>query len=522
MHLNYFFLKKLSAALEQKLLGFTLAECFSQEKDELVLGFTNGQEDFYIKAILTNNFAALSFPSEFHRKRQNSVNLFPETIGKTVEKVVQHRHERSFYFGLSDGFALLFKMFGNRSNIVVYDNCVPVNRFHKKFPADFELYPWQMDRDFTVSPEDFPLTLKQLQKLLPTLGELPLAYLREQDFEDQSAGMQQKTVAELLQKLENPVYYIIKFEGKIRLSLLPLGTEIAQFNDPIQAAQFFAVKYLSTEFYLSNFQAIKQQLEKQKHAAEQILAQVESKQKSLKTDTNFAQTADIIMANLTNIPPRTEKIGLYDFYQDRNRVIKLKVTETPQKTAERLYKKAKNQQIELKILDEKALRKTEEILELEDKLAELSQVSDSKTLKKFLKANEFETGMKATQPESPFREFIAEGFKILVGKSAANNDVLTQKHTFKEDLWLHAKDVAGSHVIIKFQAGKPFPKTVIEKAAKLAAYYSKRKTDSLCPVIYTPKKFVRKPKGAAPGSVIVERENVLLVKPENPFERTFS
>ena len=91
----------------------------------------------------------------------------------------------------------------------------------------------------------------------------------------------------------------------------------------------------------------------------------------------------------------------------------------------------------------------------------------------------------------------------------------------KDDLWLHAKDVSGSHVIIKFQAGKTFPTTVIEKAAQLAAWYSKRKSDSLCPVIYTPKKFVRKPKGAAPGSVIVDRENVILVTPQNPFERSF-
>ncbi|RDC64187.1 uncharacterized protein AHMF7616_02798 [Adhaeribacter pallidiroseus] len=97
--------------------------------------------------------------------------------------------------------------------------------------------------------------------------------------------------------------------------------------------------------------------------------------------------------------------------------------------------------------------------------------------------------------------------------------MLTQQFTFKEDLWLHAKDVSGSHVVIKYQAGKTFPEPVIQKAAQLAAYYSKRKTDSLCPVLYTPKKFVRKRKGAAPGEVVVEREKVILVQPGNPFEK---
>jgi predicted ribosome quality control (RQC) complex YloA/Tae2 family protein len=106
-----------------------------------------------------------------------------------------------------------------------------------------------------------------------------------------------------------------------------------------------------------------------------------------------------------------------------------------------------------------------------------------------------------------------------VGKNARNNDLLTQKHTHKEDLWLHAKDVSGSHVVLKHRSGKPFPEDVIEIAAELAAYYSRRKRDSLCPVSYTPKKYVRKPKGAEPGAVVLEREKVLLVQPRNPFEQ---
>lgn len=521
MHLNYYFLKQLSAALKPKLIGFTLAECFSQEKDELILGFTNGQADFYLKAILTSSFSALGFPSDFHRKRQNTINLFPELIGQTVTEVVQHKNERSFYLTFSEDYALLFKMFGNRSNLIVYQNQQPVSRFHQKFPDDFQLNPWNMDRELTISPADFPLTLKQLQKLLPTLGDLPLKWLQEKRFESFSAEVQSELVQEMLQHLENPNYFIIELEDKIRLSLLPLGREIAWYQDPIEAAQVIGVKYLSSQFFLSNYRAIKQQLEKRKHAAEQTLSQVEEKHKSLKTDSSFSQTADIIMANLSNIPARATEVELYDFYQDKNRLIKLKSGETPQKTAERLYKKGKNQAIELKLLEEKALRKTEEIFALEEKLEALAAVEDVKSLKQFMKSNDLSTEAKTEQPESPFREFTSEGFKILVGKSAKNNDILTQKHTHKDDLWLHAKDVSGSHVVIKFQSGKTFPAKVIEKAAQLAAYYSKRKTDSLCPVIYTPKKFVRKPKGAAPGSVVVDRENVLLVTPGNPFERSF-
>ena len=108
-------------------------------------------------------------------------------------------------------------------------------------------------------------------------------------------------------------------------------------------------------------------------------------------------------------------------------------------------------------------------------------------------------------------------FDIWIGKNAKNNDLLTQKYAHKDDLWLHAKDVTGSHVIIKQQPGKNFPEPVIEKAAQLAAYFSKMRTDSLCAVIYTPKKYVRKPKGLPEGAVIVDKEKVLLVEPGNSF-----
>ena len=67
----------------------------------------------------------------------------------------------------------------------------------------------------------------------------------------------------------------------------------------------------------------------------------------------------------------------------------------------------------------------------------------------------------------------------------------------------------------KIPIGQKFPNDVIERAAQLAAYHSKRKTDSLCPVIFTPKKFVRKRKGDLPGVVVVDKEEVILVEPRN-------
>ncbi|MFM8741850.1 MAG: NFACT RNA binding domain-containing protein [Cytophagales bacterium] len=179
-----------------------------------------------------------------------------------------------------------------------------------------------------------------------------------------------------------------------------------------------------------------------------------------------------------------------------------------QRNAEVFYRKSKNQQIEIAKLRESIVSKRKEIMSLETRILEVGQTGDLKFLRK---ANE------VAQPKNavplPYRELEFKGFKIWVGKSAQANDELTLKHSFKEDLWLHAKDVAGSHVLIKHQASKPFPKDVIERAAELAAYYSKRKNDSLCPVSVTSKKFVRKRKGDPAGMVVVEREEVVMVVP---------
>ena len=112
-----------------------------------------------------------------------------------------------------------------------------------------------------------------------------------------------------------------------------------------------------------------------------------------------------------------------------------------------------------------------------------------------------------------FKEVDVDGFRILIGRNARNNDLLTQRFAYKEDLWLHARDVTGSHVLIKYRAGKTFPRNVIERAAELAAWYSKRRTDSLCPVTVTPRKYVRKPKGLAEGQVLIEKESVVMVVP---------
>ena len=101
-------------------------------------------------------------------------------------------------------------------------------------------------------------------------------------------------------------------------------------------------------------------------------------------------------------------------------------------------------------------------------------------------------------------------------QKCSNSDKIVQK-SHKEDIWLHARGVSGSHVIIRMNNSKEMPdKRIIEEVAQFA-YQSKAKGAGLAPVIYTKRKYIRKPKGSAYGAVIVQKEQVVIIEPRTHF-----
>ena len=107
-----------------------------------------------------------------------------------------------------------------------------------------------------------------------------------------------------------------------------------------------------------------------------------------------------------------------------------------------------------------------------------------------------------------------DGFTILIGKNSRQNEEVTFRQATANDLWLHARGVPGAHVIIK-ASGREIPRSTIEQAASLAAYYSQARGTTTAPVDYTLQRYVRHMKGGGPGMVVYEREKTLYVEPEN-------
>jgi predicted ribosome quality control (RQC) complex YloA/Tae2 family protein len=491
-----------------------ISECFSQDKDELILRFETTSSPAFIKATMLPEFTCISFPENFHRARKNSVDLFEDLIGLRVQSIRQFKNERSFALLFDHEFSLVFKMHGNRANVILFQNNDVKTLFKNSITIDNDLQLNSLDREIDWSFDAFKKHQENPAKLYFTFGKIVWQYLDESSFTSQTTEEKFKAILGLKKQLENPKFYLTQVRSSLILSLLSVGQIQKEFNDPVKAINEYYYSFTQTSALTLEKNKTLAALKAKAEAGKNYIQKTQEKLFEQQNNNNYKVWADLIMANLHTIKSTSEKVTLDNFYNENKPTdVKLKKDITPQKNAEIYYKKSKNQQIEIDRLENALRTKENELKLIEEKIEQVKNSDDLKTIKGLKTESGLTADEKKQAAPLPYHEFIMSGYKIWVGRNAQNNDALTLKYSYKEDLWLHAKDVAGSHVLIKHQSGKNFPKDVIERAAQLAAYNSKRKNESLCPVIVTPKKFVRKRKGDPAGAVVVEREDVIMVEP---------
>ncbi len=124
------------------------------------------------------------------------------------------------------------------------------------------------------------------------------------------------------------------------------------------------------------------------------------------------------------------------------------------------------------------------------------------------------TKRKKRRKPMPEKFIATDGTEIYVGRNNKQNEYVTHKIAHRNDIWLHALDIPGSHVIIK--ANEPSKETLFE-AAQLAAYFSKAQQSASVPIDYTEVRFVRKPSGAKPGFVTYTNQKTLSITPDANF-----
>ena len=463
--------------------------------------------------ISTSNvqFSSLQFPESFHRAGRNSIDLFSDLLLAEVQEVEMYENERAFGIHFLGNYVLVFKLFGNRANLILYRDGEYDSQFQKRLKKDDELVLSGISRSIDQSFEAFQAADGDYFPLFPTLGKEGQAWLAAQGYESLDLKNRWALLQKMLEILDEGHFYVVKTQKGIGFTLFPAPDSLFETSDPIAALnQFYVLHYSVGEFTREKSQ-VKDGLERNLAKSQLYLQELEKQKVIRETNVPFEEIGNILMAYLHLIPEGESKVTLEDFYRNQPITIKLNSTLSPAANAENYYRKAKNFSKELAHWEENIARKKQEIAEIIEKLEALASVETRKGLKPFLA---LATDKKSAE-ELPFKQFEVEGWVIWVGKNAKNNDLLTLKYAKKQDIWLHARDVSGSHVIVRNPQNKTVPAFVIEKAASLAAYFSKRQTESLCPVIVTSKKYVRKTKDLLPGMVIVDREEeVVLVKPE--------
>jgi predicted ribosome quality control (RQC) complex YloA/Tae2 family protein len=545
MHTNYHFLTKIVDHLRPRWVGLRLLAAFSQNKDELVLGFGSASDELWLRAQLGNGADGhgggyhVSFPTQFARAKRNSVDLFDALLDAQVVDIVVTPFDRSFSIILQEPrhkttYTLFIRLHGPRSNAVAFrhqkdehgTHLVGLMSFHTKREAELLLTPDQLALTPDLGREAWQTLQDQPNKWLPTLGPLPIAWLNEQGYLEASESHRWTLIQTLLAAFDEGSYYHITHGGKPHLSLVSLGEVAATYQDPVAALNDYVNNFLHLHGLSIAKEAAKAKVKQRIKQTEKYLSRITDRLQQLRTERSPEEVGHLLMANAHLITPHQTELVVADWYhpdeagQPTEYVITLKPEVPPHKQAELLYRKAGNRKLELTHLSTQLEVKENLSLELMTWVDEIDALVTRKALKSWLQQHQLERPEAQTgdaEESLPYKRFVHAGYEIRVGKNAAANDILTLKHAYKDDLWLHARGFAGSHVVIKVQAGKPVPQAVIDHAAGLAVWYSKGKTQPLCPVILTPKKFVRKAKGSAPGSVIVERETVVLanaIKPE--------
>ena len=241
---------------------------------------------------------------------------------------------------------------------------------------------------------------------------------------------------------------------------------------------------------------------------------------------------DLLLANLSTAKRSRNRVTLIDYFSADAPLIEIELEEKvtlPQEAERRfgLYSRSKRA---VKQINSRIALAQRELAGLEAQQAELEKLITEGTataLEKFVSPTS-EVGPRAgvgkpkRKPEKipGVRRYVSsDGFEILVGRTSRDNDHLTFKVARPNDLWLHAADYGGSHVVVRNATRKDVPHRTIIEAAQLAAQFSQARKDPKVDVHYTERKFVSKPRGSAPGLVRMTRFKNITVAPKEGVER---
>ena len=310
---------------------------------------------------------------------------------------------------------------------------------------------------------------------------------------------------------------------------------IRQYGDLMNTVKFPSACELLDNFYeerdsVSRMKQRSQDLYKLlTSTSERIARRLANQREELKTSADrekFKLYGDLLSANLYRLEKGMNSVTVENYFEENSPEITIKLDPrlTPSKNMQKYYGEYRKADTAEKILTEQIAKGEEELAYIDSVFDALTRTSSEDEVNE-LRAELSEQGyirsakIKGKLPKSrPPLEFVSpDGFTVLVGRNNKQNDQLTAKLADKSDIWLHVKNITGSHVIIR-AGGKEVPETTVRFAAGIAAFHSRAKNSSQVPVDYVPVKLVKKPAGAKPGMVIFTGNRTIYVTPIDPYK----
>ena len=470
--------------------------------------------------------------------------------GAILEDIHQVENDRVVHFTFSkrdelgdlQNIVLIVELMGRHSTIVLLNKETgkildaikhighSQNTYRSILPGSEYIEPPKQEQ---LNP--FHASKEQVFKILSTAEILDGRYL-QQNFQGLGRDTAEELVFRLTQRPNEKMAVWAEFWQSVQDDLTPtVGTK----NDK----EFFAplafetlentTAYDSLSTLLDAYYGEKAEKDRVKQLGNDLIRKVDNeikrnqtklakREKTLQDSENaeeFRRDGELLTTFMTQVPRGAESVELQNYYEENAPiVIKLNPALTPNQNAQKYFQKYQKLKNAVKLIYNQIAEAKDEIAYLESVLAQLEIAGpmDIEVIKEELVASGYLKRKRSKKnrkqaPSKPERFVASDGTEILVGKNNLQNDQLTLKQARKTDIWLHAKNIPGSHVIVK--SNDPSEETLLE-AAELAAYFSKFRQSAQVPVDYVAVKHVHKPNGAKPGFVIYENQKTLFVTPE--------
>lgn len=545
--------------LQDRILLGKIEKVYQPEADELVFHIHTKNGNVKLLASVGSAHARVCFITEnpvnppaplafcmLLRKHLQGGRI-TEITQKDSERIIEISLETLNELGFTMSKKLIFEIMGKHSNIVLMDIAsgkiidsikrvsFDVNRVRQILPGMIYQYPPAQDKIpfLEISAEQLEALPADGKAILRSVGGIAPAFAEELALRP---GVQRSGyLSDVLAAIESPNHADARVyldESGAPIDFYPVALSELEESCTVQ---HFGDLSSAMEFYFGKKESSNQGRQKSHDLIRSVNALLDKmylKKKRLSEDLLKAENSEdlrlygeLLTANIHLIQPGMKSVEVTNYYDGSTLTIPLDVKLSPSKNAQHYFKKygksktaIKEKQIQL---DEneaeiKYLESVLSFLENTDDVAEIESIRAELVETGYIRRRRQAGGFKEKKYKPvPYRYTLSNGMSVLVGRNNKENDILTFKTAGNKDLWLHTKDIPGSHVIVQ-SGGAELDEEAVWEAAAIAAYHSKARTSENVPVDYVQIKYVKKPAGAKPGMVIFTNNRTVYVNPAVP------